>query len=108
MLVDLGDVDAIPAHLSLIGQVEASDHFGKGGLTGAVFSDQGDDLAAADRQIDPMQGWLILAGVAEGHLTGVGRSSTPISVGVPASGEGGLVVRRSLIVASQRKACLPR
>ncbi|MGH3600187.1 MAG: hypothetical protein ACRDQH_07900, partial [Pseudonocardiaceae bacterium] len=36
------------------------------------------------------------------------RSSTPISVGVPGSGEVGLAVRRSLIVASQRQACLPR
>jgi hypothetical protein len=36
------------------------------------------------------------------------RSSTPISVGVPGLGEVGLAVRRNLIMASQRKACLPR
>jgi hypothetical protein len=48
-------VDLVPFDRAVVGQVEAGQEVGEGGLAGAVLADQGDDFALLQFEVDPGQ-----------------------------------------------------
>ena len=52
---DLGDVDTVEHHTSLIGGVNACDDVEERGLAGTVGTDQADDFVRRDGEIEPVE-----------------------------------------------------
>ncbi|GAA3246074.1 hypothetical protein GCM10020256_73500 [Streptomyces thermocoprophilus] len=62
--VRLGEIDAVPGHAPLVGDEDAGEEPGQGGLAGAVGADEGEDLSPAQGERHPVDGGPFLAGVA--------------------------------------------
>jgi hypothetical protein len=48
-------VDAVDAHLTSVGRLEAADEPQRGGLAASTRAQQGEELTVLDRQVDPLQ-----------------------------------------------------
>jgi len=55
LLIDIGDVDAIPQHRACVRWIEATEELGERGLAGAVFTDQRHHLAVVELYGDALQ-----------------------------------------------------
>src|SRR5262245_8316413 len=74
---DPGKVHVVDQYTALAGLVEAAQQFDERALAGAVLSDDGDDRAGRQLQIDVLQHQAFGARISKGHVVEADASSKP-------------------------------